>query len=65
MGEHKRIQLETDRSVYAVADRYHYAHVLDDDFEPVSSRFRVCLTSGGGEAKQRLSLRPDQSQPGL
>jgi len=68
MGEHKRIRLETDRSVYAVADQCRlYAHVLDDDFEPiVQPVFDVYLTSmEGGEAKQRVSLRPDQSQPGL
>ena len=68
MGEHKRIRLETDRSVYAVADQCRlYAHVLDDDFEPVAQpAFEVYLTSlEGGEAKQRISLRPDQSQPGL
>ena len=32
MGEHKRIRLETDRSIYKLGDQVRlYAHVLDED----------------------------------
>lgn len=68
MGEHKRIRLETDRSVYPVDGQCRlYAHVLDDDFEPiVQPVFEVYVTSiDGGQAKKLVSLRPDKSQPGL
>ena len=35
-GEHKRVRLETDRSVYTVDDQCRlYAHVLDDEYEPI------------------------------
>ena len=68
MGEHKRIRLETDRSVYAVDGQCRlYAHVLDDSFDPVVQPvFEVYVSSiDGGQAKQLVSLRPDKSQPGL
>jgi len=68
MGEHKRIRLETDRAVYALGDRCRlYAHVLDDGFEPiVQPVFDVYLSNPeDGQDGQRVSLRPDKSQPGL
>ena len=68
MGEHKRIRLETDRSVYALDSQCRlYAHVLDDNFEPVIQPvFEVYVTGiDGGQAKQLVSLRPDKSRPGL
>ncbi len=68
MGEHKRIRLETDRSVYPVDGQCRlYAHVLDDSFEPVVQPvFEVYVTSiDGGQTKELVSLRPDKSQPGL
>jgi hypothetical protein len=68
MGEHKRIRLETDRSVYPVDGQCRlYAHVLDDDFEPiVQPVFEVYVTRmDGGQAKELVSLRPDRSQAGL
>jgi hypothetical protein len=68
MGEHKRIRLETDRSIYPVAGQCRlYAHVLDDNFEPiVQPVFEVYVTSiDRGQAKKLVSLRPDRSQPGL
>ena len=68
MGEHKRIRLETDRSVYSVDGQCRlYAHVLDDNFEPIAQPvFEVYVSSlAGGEAKQLVSLRPDSTQPGL
>ena len=38
MGEHKRIRLETDRTIYRDGEQARlYAHVLDEDFEPVYS----------------------------
>jgi hypothetical protein len=68
MGEHKRIRLETDRSVYPVDGQCRlYAHVLDDNFEPiVQPGFEVYVTSiDGGQGKELVSLRPDRTQPGL
>ncbi len=68
MGEHKRIRLETDRSVYPVDSQCRlYAHVLADNFEPITQPvFEAYVTSlDGGQAKQLVSLRPDKSQPGL
>jgi hypothetical protein len=68
MGEHKRIRLETDRSVYAVdAQCRLYAHVLDDSFEPVVQPVFEAYVAGidGRQVKQLVSLRPDKSQPGL
>ncbi len=68
MGEHKRIRLETDRSIYPAGSQCRiYAHVLDDNFDPVvQANFDVFVTGLGGEQiRQRVSLRPDRSHPGL
>lgn len=68
MGEHKRIRLETDRSSYFVGSQGRlYAHVLDDDFEPVVQSGFDVLVSGldGAAASQQIKLQPDRSQPGL
>ena len=68
MGEHKRIRLETDRAVYEVDGQCRlYAHVLDDNFEPViQPGFEVYVSNvDGGGAKNLVSLRPDRSTPGL
>ena len=68
MGEHKRIRLETDRSIYPVGSQCRvYAHVLDDDFEPViQPRFDVIASGlGEGNSVETVSLRPDRSHPGL
>ena len=68
MGEHKRIRLETDRSVYAVDGQCRlYAHVLDENFEPIVQPVFEVYVSGTneGQAKQLVSLRPDKSQSGF
>lgn len=68
MGEHKRIRLETDRAIYPASSQCRlYAHVLDDNFDPVvQPQFNVYVTSlDGSESKELVSLRPDGSQPGL
>ncbi|MGL5017703.1 MAG: hypothetical protein ACRDBP_06195, partial [Luteolibacter sp.] len=68
MGEHKRIRLETDRSVYPLGGQGRlYAHVLDENYEPmVQSGFEVFVGAlDGSDAKERISLRPDRTQPGL
>ena len=68
MGEHKRIRLETDRSIYTVGNQGRlYAHVLDDNFEPVvQSGFEVVVSGlDGTEVRERVSLQPDRSHPGL
>ena len=69
MGEHKRIRLETDRATYPIGEQaLLYANVLDDSFEPVAqSGFDVTVSMLGdspGEP-QRVTLRPDMSNPGL
>ena len=71
MGEHKRIRLETDRASYPVDGQVMlYAHLLDDEFEPVTQPgFEVEVTALGSDAAggipQRVTLRPDASTPGL
>lgn len=68
MGEHKRIRLETDRSSYFFGSQGRlYAHVLDDEFEPVvQSGFDVVVSGlDGAAASQQIKLQPDRSQPGL
>jgi hypothetical protein len=69
MGEHKRIRLETDRATYPLGGQaLLYAHVLDEDFEPVTqSGFDVTVTatSGSSTEPQRVTLRPDLEHPGL
>jgi hypothetical protein len=68
MGEHKRIRLETDRAVYPLGGQGRlYAHVLDEDYQPVvQSGFDVFVGAlDGGEKKEKISLRPDRTQPGL
>jgi len=71
MGEHKRIRLETDRATYAAgAQVMLYAHLLDDDFEPVNqSGFEVEISSlaadSSADVPQRITLRAAASTPGL
>lgn len=68
MGEHKRIRLETDRSSYREGEQSRlYAHVLDEDFEPVvQSSFEITVNGVGDNAlKERVSLQPDRTTPGL
>ena len=71
MGEHKRIRLETDRATYPVGGHVMlYAHLLDDEYEPVTQPgFEVAVraldTQAAGAAPQRVTLRPDASNPGL
>lgn len=68
MGEHKRIRLETDRSSYSVGSQGRlYAHVLDDNFEPVVQSGFDVMVSGldGASPGQLIKLQPDRSQPGL
>jgi hypothetical protein len=71
MGEHKRIRLETDRGTYPVDDRVMlYANLLDNDYEPlIQSGFEIGVsaldTDGSAGDPQRVTLRPDKSNPGL
>lgn len=68
MGEHKRIRLETDRSIYHDGDQTRlYAHVLDEDYEPViQPSFEVSVNGVDGNAlSERVSLQPDRTSPGL
>jgi hypothetical protein len=71
MGEHQRIRLETDRTTYPVGGQVMlYAHLLDDGFEAITQPgFEVEVSAldadGAGTAPQRVTLRPDASNPGL
>jgi hypothetical protein len=68
MGEHKRIRLETDRSSYRDGEQARlYAHVLDEDFEPVvQPSFEITVNGVGDNAlKERVSLQPDRTSPGF
>lgn len=68
MGEHQRIRLETDRSIYRDGERARlYAHVLDEDFEPVvQPSFEITVNGVGDNAlRERVSLQADRTSPGL
>ena len=68
MGEHKRIRLETDRSVYSNGEQTRlYAHVLDEDYEPVVQPSFEMTVNGvdGNTLKQLVNLQPDRTSPGL
>ena len=68
MGEHMRIRLETDRSIYHGGEQARlYAHVLDEDFEPVvQPSFEITVSGVDGNAlKERVNLQPDRTTPGL
>ncbi len=68
MGEHKRIRIETDRSLYQDGEQARlYAHVLDEDFDPVvQPSFEITVNGVDGNAlRETLSLQPDRTSPGL
>jgi hypothetical protein len=69
MGEHKRIRLETDRATYPIGEQaLLYANVLDDDYEPVTQSgfdVTVSMLDAAPAEPQRVTLRPDMSNPGL
>ena len=68
MGEHKRIRLETDRTSYQDGEQTRlYAHVLNEDFEPVvQNSFEITVSGVGDNAlKESVSLQPDRTSPGL
>ncbi len=68
MGEHMRIRLETDRSTYHDGEQTRlYAHVLNEDFEPVVQNSFEITVSGVGDntLKERVNLQPDRTSPGL
>jgi hypothetical protein len=68
MGEHKRIRLETDRTLYEDGEQVRlYAHVLDEDYEPViQPSFAITLSGVDGNAlREQVSLQPDRTSPGL
>jgi hypothetical protein len=68
MGEHKRVRLETDRTIYRDGEQTRlYAHVLDEDYEPVvQPSFEIVVNGVDGNAlSERVSLQPDRTSPGL
>jgi hypothetical protein len=68
MGEHKRIRLETDRTLYQDGEQARlYAHVLDEDYEPVvQPSFTITVNGTDGNAlRETLSLQADRTTPGL
>ena len=68
MGEHKRIRLETDRTDYRDGEQVRlYAHVLDEDFEPmVQPSFEISVKGvGDNPLSEMVSLQPDRTSPGL
>lgn len=68
MGEHKRIRIETDRTLYQDGEQARlYAHVLDENFEPVvQPSFEITVNGADGNAlRETLSLQPDRTSPGL
>jgi len=68
MGEHKRIRIETDRTLYQDGEQARlYAHVLDEDYEPVvQPSFTITVSGTDGNAlRETLSLQADRTSPGL
>jgi hypothetical protein len=68
MGEHKRIRLETDRTSYQTNEKVLlFAHVLDDEFNPVTrASFPVeVMKMGDNPVPHRISLVPNASKPGV
>ncbi|MFU8892098.1 MAG: MG2 domain-containing protein [Luteolibacter sp.] len=68
MGEHKRIRIETDRTLYQDGEQARlYAHVLDEDYEPVvQPSFTITVNGTDGNAlRETLSLQADRTSPGL
>jgi hypothetical protein len=68
MGEHKQIRLETNRTIYEVGDQVRlYAHVLDEEFEPVIQQsFEISVNGVDGNAlKEQIRLQPDRMTKGL
>jgi hypothetical protein len=68
MGEHKRIRIETDRTLYQNGEQARlYAHVLDEDYEPVvQPSFTITVSGTDGNAlRETLSLQADRTSPGL
>ena len=68
MGEHKRVRLETDRTIYRDGEQTRlYAHVLDEDFEPVvQPSFEIVGEWGGRQRPQRAgqpAARPHIPRP--
>jgi len=69
VGEHKRIRIEADRTIYPVDGQAQlYAHLLDDRYEPVMQsgfEVRVVPLDVPGAEPQSVALRPDTETPGL
>jgi hypothetical protein len=68
MGEHKRIRIETDRTLYQDGEQARlYAHVLDEDYEPVVQPSFTIIVNGtdGNALRETLSLQADRTSPGL
>lgn len=69
LGEHKRIKIETDRTVYAVGEQVRvYAHVSDEAYQPATlPAFDVYLkrTDAGTGDPALLRLKPEPMSPGL
>jgi len=68
MGEHKRIRLETDRSSYQTGDKVLlFAHVLDEEFNPVSRPSYPVDIQGVDDppVPHRISLVPNANKPGV
>ncbi len=68
MGEHKRVRLETDRTTYRDGEQARlYAHVLNENFEPVMQpSFEITVSGVDGNAlTEKVSLQPDSTSPGL
>jgi hypothetical protein len=68
MGEHKRIRLETDRTLYQAGEQTRlYAHVLNEDYDPVvQPSFEITVNGVDDNAlRERVSLQPDRTSAGL
>ena len=66
MGESKRVQISTDRPLYAVGDEVRIsARLLDKGFRPVDAPAAVARVALGEQEPREVELRKVENQPGM
>jgi hypothetical protein len=66
LGESKRVQISTDRPLYAVGDEVKIsARLLDKGFRPVEAQAVTARVALGEQEPREVELRKVESQPGM
>lgn len=66
LGETNRIQIETDRTEYAVGDRVEIiARILDEGYNSLAAESVTAVVERGGLDKEDVALAAAKSQPGV